>query len=242
MSANTITWDQVHAGMARAGRKMGEWAGLPMPIEGTRMVIHHSYPFAENLSKTFMPKPSLRTCRDADVREDVTVRNNWHSYRDGKGLTIWQEGSKFFYTHSTRQTQATMLIETLGASRAWDFNAEMRAMETLKRHVTEWAFQCYVMTGSFLESSKRSGVTYMFRRLRPTVALTASPDRKGRDVGMRILCCLCAHPIGYYEDTWAGALVPTDDILAHLLLMRADEHHYWKTCNQHQAWAPESGL
>jgi hypothetical protein len=242
MAAQTPTWDDVRAGLARAGKKMGEWAGLPMPIEGTRMVIHPSYPFAENLGRTFAAKVSLTVCRDADVKDDIQLRNSWKSYRDGKGLSVWRDGKGFYFTHSPRQNSATMLIDTIGAARAWDYEAELRAMETLRRHVSDWAFRCYSMTGSFLESSPRSGLFYMFRRLRPTVAMTSRPDKNGRDVGVRILCTLCAHPIGFYDGTWAGALVPTDDVISHLLLMRADEHYFWRNCNQHQAWAPESGL
>lgn len=39
---------------------------------------------------------------------------------------------------------------------------------------------------------------------------------------MRIVACLCMHPIGYYADSWAGALCPTDDVITHLLLMRSE--------------------
>lgn len=236
------SWDDVRNGLARASRAAGEWAGYPMPMEGTRMVIHKSYPFAAMLGQAFMPQPSLRACYDEDVREDCECRNQWYSYRDGKPLSIWRDGKKFRFFHGKVQNSAPMIVSTIGAARAWDINAEIKAMETLRRHVTEWAFNCYLMTGMFIESSKRSGVFYVFRRLRPTIALTGNPDRLNRECGLRILCCLCAHPIGYYDGSWAGALVPTDDVISHLLLMRSDEHLYWKNCNQHPAWAPESGL
>jgi hypothetical protein len=242
VAAMPKTWDEIRAGMARAGKAMGEWAGLPMPMEGMRMVIHPSYPFAENLGKVYNPAPSLRVCRDSDVKETATLRNSWYSYRDGRGIHVWRDEKGFFFTHSPRQNQATMLLDTIGAARAWDYEAEKRAMETLRRHVTDWAFRSYSMTGSFLEASKRSGVIYMFRRLRPTIAMTPRPDRWGRDRGVRILCTLCAHPIGFYDGSWAGALVPTDDVISHLLLMRADEHYFWRNCNQHRPSAPESGL
>ena len=42
--------------------------------------------------------------------------------------------------------------------------------------------------------------------------------------------------------SWAGAMVPTDDVIAHLSLMRGDEHMFWKRCNQHPSWRPEAGL
>lgn len=238
----SVTWDDMHAALASEAKRRGEWAGLPVPVEGMSMTIHPSYPFAARLAEVFDRKPETRVCRNADVEEGTGLRNAWRSYRHGKGLTIWRDSKGFFFRHDPRQNQGAMLLDTLGAARSWDFDAELRAVETLKRHVTDWAYRCYVMTGSFLETSPRSQVTYMFRRLRPTLALTSRPDRNGRDVGVRILCALCAHPIGFFNDTWAGALVPTDDVLAHLLLMRADEHLLWKQCNQHPALAPESGL
>lgn len=30
--------------------------------------------------------------------------------------------------------------------------------------------------------------------------------------------------------------------IAHLMLMRGDEHLYWRRCNQHPVWVPQAGL
>lgn len=50
------------------------------------------------------------------------------------------------------------------------------------------------------------------------------------------------HPIAYYADSWAGAMCPTDDVIAHLMMMRGDEAMLWKRCNHHPAWHPGAGL
>jgi hypothetical protein len=89
----------------------------------------------------------------------------------------------------------------------------------------------YLLIGMFLETSKRSGVTYLFRKLAPTVATKAGPDDE-----MRVLTTLCLHPIGHYENTPCGVMVPTDDVIAHLLLMRGDEAKFWAKANHHPAW------
>lgn len=47
---------------------------------------------------------------------------------------------------------------------------------------------------------------------------------------------------GNYGGTHAGAMCPTDDVLAHLLLMRGDERLFWSRANQHPANRPEAGL
>lgn len=92
------------------------------------------------------------------------------------------------------------------------------------------------MTGGFIETSKRSGVTYLFRRLRPTLALK---DNNGE---MKILCALCLHSIGFYRGTWAGALCPTDDVISHLVMMRGSEAKFWAHANQHHPVRPEAGI
>ena len=109
-------------------------------------------------------------------------------------------------------------------------------MQTLGTMLQHRAFKHYLLTGMFLETSARSGVTYLFRRLRPTIAITTKTG------DARVLATLCMHPIGYYEETWAGAMTPTDDVIAHLALMRGDERLFWSRCNQHPAWAPQSGI
>jgi hypothetical protein len=50
------------------------------------------------------------------------------------------------------------------------------------------------------------------------------------------------HPLGYYGRSWAGCMVPTDDVIAHLLFMRGDEARFWGQCNHHEPWRPEAGL
>lgn len=128
------------------------------------------------------------------------------------------------------------IIDNLALTNAWLFEAEIKAQAKLKAMIKPHLFEAYVMTGTFLETSKRSGVTYLFRRLRPTIACT------GRSGEMRILCALCLHPIGYYQDTNAGVMVPTDDVIAHLVYMRGDEHAFWKQANQHQPNHPNAVL
>jgi hypothetical protein len=59
---------------------------------------------------------------------------------------------------------------------------------------------------------------------------------------MRFLAALCLHPIGYYEDSWAGVMAPTDDVVAHLMLCRGDEHMFWRRANQHASWEQQAGI
>ena len=130
-----------------------------------------------------------------------------------------------------------MVLDTLRASDAWNIQAEWTALDSLSKLIAPRQFQQYVLTGTFLEHSKRSNVHYMFRKSRPTVALGTT-----RDGGLKILACLCLHPIGHYAGSFAGCLVPTDDVIAHVTLMRGDEHKFWGKANQHPSYALESGI
>jgi type III restriction enzyme len=56
------------------------------------------------------------------------------------------------------------------------------------------------------------------------------------------LCALCLHPIGYYGDTWAGVMCPTDEVIAHLLMMRGSEEKFWANANQHPIDHPAAGV
>ena len=81
------------------------------------------------------------------------------------------------------------------------------------------------------------GALYVFRKGRPTVVML--PNRKG---DFHPSVTLCMHPIAYYQDTFAGGMVPTDDVIAHLLLMRADEANFWRRSNQHPIDRIEAGI
>jgi hypothetical protein len=222
--------------VAELRSRVGEsWAGFPMPVPGFSMTIHERYPFAELFEQEF-PDSEAGEEKPPDQEEvadeEEEVVNEW--YQAPKGLC---GHVKIFRTAEGRSrirkcgplAPLTRLVETLSACCAWDIHAELRAIKKLRRHLSPYQWHCYVLTGTFVETSPRSRLMYVFRRLRPTIACSFSSGHG------RIIAILCSHPIGYYDDTWAGAMVPTDDLLSHLLLMRADEHYLWRISNQHQA-------
>lgn len=212
----------------------GEWAGIPMPLEKEELVVERGYPFAEALMKM--------GARDTppgyeDLGDKAKLRNSWHDMRRRCDVYVYEKDGKIDWGYRPAFHGLTYQLTTLGCSDAWGIEQEARAVQTFAGIVTHRQFRLYMLTGSFLERSHRSGVTYMFRKLRPTIAVV--PDKGG---GTRILACLCMHPIAYYHGSWAGAMCPTDDVIAHLQMMRGDEAMFWKRSNQHPAWRPEAGL
>ena len=50
------------------------------------------------------------------------------------------------------------------------------------------------------------------------------------------------HPLGYFASSWIGAMPPTDEVVAHLLMIRGDEHYFWRKANQIPFSEPNSGV
>lgn len=221
-----------HAGLRNMLRKLarerGDWAGIPMPLVDEQLVVEPTYPNADKLMAI-----GERESED----KGYTLRNRWHSLQRRGNIVIFNTpDGRVDWGLEPGFHALPYAMSTLGCSDAWGIEQEANAVQLLASTVSHRQFKHYMLTGMFLESSKRSKVTYLFRRLRPTVALVADGEKT------RILCCLCMHPIAYYAGSWAGAMCPTDDVVAHLMLMRGDEARYWAKCNQHQATQPQAGL
>lgn len=200
-----------------------------MQLRNETLILEPRHPAAEIYAK-FAPKYE-------DNGEKII--NTFYSHRDRCDIVIWEDrGGKRDWGKIPAINHIKQDLSTMGCSAAWSLESEMKAMDTLRSMLEPHIFNMYVMTGMFLETSVRSGVTYIFRRLKPTVALRPGKNNES----MRILCCLCLHPLGYYAETWAGAMCPTDDVLGHLLLMRGDEKMFWKRANQIAAHRPNAGL
>lgn len=204
-----------------------------MPIGGMNLVLEKKYPYAQ--LSTIGEKLTPEQLAEAGHYTHV---NHWFSERLRGTVHIFRDNRTGLHERILMPwNQATMIFQTMAASDAWLIEAEANALAKLSSLLPHHMFRRYLLTGAFIESSKRSRMRYIFRKLRPTIALAPTEND-----GMKIVCTLCMHPIGYYEGSWAGAMVPTDDVIAHLMLMRGDEHEFWKRCNQHSLKHPQSGL
>lgn len=239
-----LTWDGLRLGIQRAAEDKQEWAGCPLPVPDYPLTLEPRYPFPKLNGAFFAGDKLLKADDTADEQCGFTVVNSWRSVRTNTVVHVIDERGRRSLVKlplCSPGRKLGMAIGTLAAGvHAWSVEAEVRAVDKLGSMVTEHAWDCYVLTGSFLETSTRSGVTYLFRKNRPTLALVPGRGRGGDD--MRILAALCLHPIGYYQGTWAGVMVPTDEVVAHLILMRGDEAKFWAKCNKHDILDAEAGL
>ena len=202
-----------------------------MPLDGERLVVEPHYPYA-GISE-IGAKPDPKAARFEGAR----IINTFWSWRWRSDVVIWEKDGKRQYGLVQGVHHLMYDLHTLGVADAWSIETEQVALKTLGTLVSHRQFKQYLLTGAFLETSNRSRVTYLFRRLKPTVAL-------GRTEGgeLKVLAALCLHPIAFYSGTWGGAMCPSDDVTAHLMLMRGDEPMFWRRANQHAAYRPEAGL
>lgn len=213
-----------------------------MFLAGESLVIEPSHPYAEGMVKLKMATLSRPPSEMGQPRQfrcpvdDIKLRNVFWSWKYRTDIVVWESKGKIQWGPAPTSHHLAQDLHTMGCADAWSLETEFTALAKLRELVSHHHLRQYLLAGIFIETSKRTGIKYIFRRLRPTVAIR---EEKGE---LRILCCLCLHPIAYYQDTWAGAMCPTDDILAHLMLMRGDEPMFWKRSNQISAHRPEAGL
>ena len=235
LAASRTTLEAVDgmAGLRNALRHLAkersEWAGIPMLLTGAQLVVEPSYPYAKDLGEFGAP------AADPDA-PDVKLRNTFWSWRYRMPVHVWEQDGKIEWGPATAHQPINLLLSTLGASDAWGVEQEARAVNTLGTLVRHRQLKQYLLTGMFMEKSERSGVHYLFRRLRPTLAISTKGEAP------RILAALCLHPIAYYAGSFAGAMTPTDDVVAHLMLARGDEHLFWRRANQHAPHTREAAL
>ncbi|MGE3278044.1 MAG: hypothetical protein AB7O67_23275 [Vicinamibacterales bacterium] len=215
-----------------------EWCGLPMPIPGLTLTLEPKNPFRDICEQVEAAQAEPAPAAESD--DPVEVVNVWFSRTLQRDVVIARDrtGVRAYTLGTSVSDRMRAMVQTIGAAAAWHLDTEMTAIDLLATLVKPHIFDSYLMTGMFLETSQRSQVTYVFRRARPTLALR--PSLHGGD--MVGLCALCLHPIGYYQETFAGSMTPTDDVIAHLMLMRGDEPMFWRRANQHPLWHPTAGL
>lgn len=243
--------------------KRGYYAGYPLPCDSS-LVVSPRFPLqsmqgfsVENDDDSPESRQETATRNTYVVRQmaqwlssrklspetDLEVVNSWQRPDGAAVLVVRDMTTNKRYGYVSRESpvhsRLNLLLKTLGVSlQVHSVATERQALRKLKQLIRPHMYETYLLTGTFLESSPRSGLIYVFRRLRPVLALTT--DRATASV--KPLAALCMHPLGYYAGSFVGAMTPTDDVVAQLLMMRADERRFWAQCGQHRPDSPVAGL
>lgn len=220
------TYGEVSEVLNEVARSRGHYAGFPIPIEGESLVLHPNE--AEYKKQVYAAQAAINKV-EGEANTEISIRNSWFNRKHGVHVVLFLENGIAKVAYHKPDPIWLRDLRTVGiASSIWTAQQEQKAIELLATLVSEHQLRCYLTTGTFLETSKRSGVIYLFRKLRPTIALsTYNQD------ACKPICSLCMHPLAHYVSTHAGAMCPTDDVISHLVMMRGDEHRFWKVSNHH---------
>lgn len=232
-----MTWESVRFAINQLCEARGWHHGCPMPSATDQehaLIVAKGAPLHNGRGRVSFARERIHidteeTCNECDYPQDL--------YRyEGKQITT------SFYRYKGKiekleepmaHWRLKMLMDTLMVrAGSVDPNAELVAISTLRTKITEGQWSSYILSGAFPEKSMRSGVTYILRKGLPTLAVTEKPLPDGK-TQRKFLTALCLHPMAYYEETFAGSQPPTDEIIGHLMMIRADEHRFWKKSGQH---------
>ena len=237
-----LTYAQLSRRLAETNIARQDWSGLPVPIAGLSLVLEPRYKnkaLEEFRWQECYDENGVRQVLDEELpspASEFTRVNSWWNSRYQLTIVVLQDKQGRARFSILVEDRLAFTIRTLEAAAVWPVEAEQKAQKKLASLISEDLLELYLLTGHFPEISKRSQVTYLFRKGRPTIAL-----RQDEEVNYA-LSALCLHPIGYYGDTWAGVMCPTDEVIAHLLMMRGSEEKFWANANQHPLDRPAAGL
>jgi hypothetical protein len=239
---NRTTWEELNDLLTGIGEEHGCDYGVPLPSRNASKDRFNNVVMAPGtpLRHTIQINQYRTEIEERLTSEGIKIRNSWEVEGD-KSISVIEtdEGPIAFYEYHAgsrlRKLMNSMMVRCDAVNLTAE--AELQAMSSLEKRITKSQYRSYVLNGMFPERSKRSDIHYFFRKSYPTVAVSYHGYPGGR-----VICCLCLHPFGYYKGTWAGMMTPTDEVIAALLLMRADEHFFWRKSGQWSAVDLRSGL
>lgn len=206
-----IGWDEVRRRFNAIATSQGEWAGVPVPVADFRPVLAGDQQRVAQIWPRRLPQEGRH--------------NSWRVNR-AYSVYLWErEGRTVGLAMNYWAQRLDAIFDTMAARRAVLPDAELVAFMKLLDHLNDGQARDYVVSNMFVERG-RSGLLYVFRRGLPVLTFRTTDDE------VQPRAALCLHPLAFYEGTHAGALPPSDELLALLLMLRADEPFLWRKANQ----------
>lgn len=231
-----ISYEALTTMMDEVAQRHGIECGLPLPQIGPDdasmdhpLVLAHASPLGRMTNWAHATESAERLSRSWRGK----IRNSWNVLGDKTVNVVDSEDGPMWLEEPMAGQRLRKILADVGirSDVAMTAEAELRAMESLKSKVKPNQYRTYVLAGAFFEHSKRSDLFYLFRKGRPTLAVSYHGTDDISKAG-RVLCALCLHPTGYYQFSHVGTMTPSDEVISALLLMRADEHGFWKKSGQ----------
>lgn len=240
-SLPTIEQQYEANGMALAAtdklmRSLGFYCGLPLqdPARASEELYGYMVPTPVNADlPTEKEKDKPRLINRWNFKNKDGERGTVSIYEDKDGKRFHRVGYRPLDWQFRFERLITSLLER---EKNNPFQAELKAQEKLRTLISERQYACYIQSGAFVEGGK-SGLHYVVRRGLPTIAFRFQEE--GR---VDLLTALCIKPMGGHRHSFAGVMVPTDEVITVVLLIQADEPGLWKRANHLNIDDPVSGL
>ncbi len=230
-----ISQQEMHAQLNEVAHDtVGLEYGIPMPPlhdMNRKMVTASRVPLAH--------VEAARTEFEEELAAKVHIRNSWSKLGDQEICVVDTEEGPIAIPRYHSGIRLRKILDSLSLRAGMSIRAEteLRAMDSLKKRINARQFDHYVLSGVFPERSPRSDIHYFFRKGLPTLACSFHGYEQGR-----VIAALCLHPLGYYQGSHVGLMCPTDEVISALLMMRSDEHFFWRSSGQWSASDSRSGI
>ena len=234
-----ISGDELFAVMNEIGERHGCDYGIPIPVVGS----DRQYPLrlADRAPLQIAALNEARTEFEQRLQTSLRAhtRNSWNRLGDITYCIVDTEQGPMIYPeyHAGGRLRKILAEFDVRQLTQQSVEAEEKALKSLRSKINENQYRLYFLCGSFIERSLRSDIHYIFRKGKPTLALSFHGNEGGK-----CIAALCMHPMGYYQYTHVGLMCPTDEVIAALLMMRGDERKFWSKSGQWHASDPRSGI
>ena len=214
-----------------------------VPISGEELIDQENIPF-EEFTGEFWERMIERWDAGADAEVVWTLINIWEANPRFR-VEVYRSKDDTRYLHIPRRNKKYsrwgLIIRTDAVRmRVTNLKAERKARQLLMEQLSGRQKRALELTGAFVEVGQ-SGLHYRISFNRPTLAWKIVAVN-GREKELEFVGSFCLHPLGYYSESFAGCMPPSDEMLAHLKMIRADERLYWRKANQHEIDDPLGGL
>src|ERR1700761_7083832 len=107
-------------GLGHVARQRGDWAGIPMPLQGMPLIIEPKFPNADGLSAI-----GREDEKETPLPEGIQERNFFWSFVRKSYVCIWQEpDGRILWGPYSGQHRIDIAVKTMGASDAWGIEQE----------------------------------------------------------------------------------------------------------------------
>lgn len=242
-NGGTVDREEMFREMNRIAEQFGCESGIPFPYMPSRdedSINDYPLVLADRSPLKFVEiNQSLNEAAQRLAVRGFMIRNSWHRLGDESVSVVRTERGPYALREPDAGGRLRKILAEFDVRQLTQqsVEAEFKAMESMKSKVNENQYRLYVLCGSFVERSDKSDIHYVFRKGKPTIAISFHGDQGGR-----VLAALCMHPMGYYAFTHVGLMCPTDEVIAALLMMRGDERRFWAKSGQWHAADPRSGI